>query len=57
MTESNPDGGDSEETKRTNRIRWAKNVLKTDLLPHVSVESGDEFKKAFFTGYMTNRLI
>jgi len=26
-------------------------------LPHVSVKSGDEFKKAFFAGYMVNRLI
>jgi DNA-directed RNA polymerase II subunit RPB2 len=27
------------------------------LLPHVGVRSGDEFKKAFYTGYMVNRLI
>jgi DNA-directed RNA polymerase II subunit RPB2 len=26
-------------------------------LPHVSIKEGDEFKKAFFTGYMVNRLI
>ena len=57
MTEANPDGVDCEETKRARRIKFAQNVLKTDLLPHVSIESGDEFKKAFFTGYMTNRLI
>jgi DNA-directed RNA polymerase II subunit RPB2 len=27
------------------------------LLPHIGIKSGDEFKKAFFAGYMTNRLI
>ena len=32
-------------------------MLKDDFLPHVSIKMGDEFKKAFFTGYMTNRLI
>jgi DNA-directed RNA polymerase II subunit RPB2 len=32
-------------------------VLKNDLLPHIGIKSGDEFKKAFFAGYMTNRLI
>ena len=57
MTESNPDGIDNEENNRARRIKFARNVLKTDMLPHVSIEAGDEFKKAFFTGYMTNRLI
>ena len=27
------------------------------MLPHVGIKEGDEFKKAYFTGYMTNRLI
>jgi len=27
------------------------------MLPHVGISAGDEFKKAYFTGYMTNRLI
>jgi len=27
------------------------------MLPHVGIQSGDEFKKAYYTGYMTNRLI
>lgn len=31
--------------------------MKNDLLPHIGIKSGDEFKKAFFVGYMTNRLI
>jgi DNA-directed RNA polymerase II subunit RPB2 len=39
------------------RLNFTREVLKNDLLPHVGIESGDEFKKAYFTGYMTNRLI
>jgi len=27
------------------------------MLPHVGISTGDEFKKAYFTGYMTNRLL
>jgi DNA-directed RNA polymerase II subunit RPB2 len=27
------------------------------MLPHVGIKSGDEYKKAFFIGYMTYRLI
>ena len=27
------------------------------MLPHVGIQSEDEFKKAYFTGYMTNRLL
>ena len=57
MIEANRDGPDETIAKRHNRIKFAKEVLKNDLLPHVSVKSGDEFKKAFFAGYMVNRLI
>lgn len=31
--------------------------MKDDLLPHVGIAEGDQFKKAYFTGYMCNRLI
>ena len=39
------------------RIKFAREVLRSDLLPHVGIKEGDEFKKAYSTGYMTNRLI
>ena len=39
------------------RIKFAIDVLRENLLPHVGVNDNDFFKKAFFTGYMTNRLI
>jgi DNA-directed RNA polymerase II subunit RPB2 len=58
LIEANRDGtGFSEVRKRQHRIKFAKDVLKNDLLPHIGIKSGDEFKKAFFVGYMTNRLI
>ena len=38
-------------------IQYAKELLRDNLLPHVGVQEGDSFKKAFFVGYMTNRLI
>jgi len=44
-------------SSRARRLKFAKDVLRNNLLPHVGVAEGDEFKKAFFTGYMTNRLI
>jgi len=42
---------------RDQRIKFAIDVLRENLLPHVGVNDSDFFKKAFFTGYMTNRLI
>ncbi len=42
---------------RDRRLKFARETLRNQLLPHVGVNEGDEFKKAFFTGYMTNRLI
>ena len=38
-------------------INFAQKILIEDLLPHISIKAGDDFKKAFFTGYMVNRLI
>jgi DNA-directed RNA polymerase II subunit RPB2 len=50
-------GGPIYQQSKPQRIQFAKEVLRTKLLPHVSVNAGDEFKKAYFTGYMTNRLL
>jgi DNA-directed RNA polymerase II subunit RPB2 len=43
--------------QRKQRLKYARDVLRENLLPHVGIKHGDEFKKAFFAGYMTNRLI
>lgn len=50
-------GGPIHQYKKSERIAWAKNVLQNDMLPHVSISEGEEFKKAYFTGYMTHRLL
>jgi DNA-directed RNA polymerase II subunit RPB2 len=50
-------GGPIHAVTREKRIQWARDVLREDMLPHVGILAGDEFKKAYYTGYMTNRLI
>ena len=58
LIEANRDGSDASGIdKKRRRIQFAQSVLRDDLLPHIGIKSGDEFKKAFFVGYMTNRLI
>ncbi len=39
------------------RIQWAQSVLETDLLPHISTKPEGITRKAYFVGYMVNRLI
>ncbi|KAK4626466.1 DNA-directed RNA polymerase II subunit RPB2 [Fulvia fulva] len=39
------------------RIRYAKDIMQKEFLPHISQEEGSETKKAFFLGYMVNRLL
>jgi DNA-directed RNA polymerase II subunit RPB2 len=45
----------SQEPRR--RIQWAQSVLETDLLPHISTKPEGATRKAYFVGYMVNRLI
>ncbi|CAB4492228.1 DNA-directed RNA polymerase II subunit RPB2 [Rhizophagus irregularis] len=42
---------------RDKRIKYAKDILQKELLPHVSTEYGCEKRKAFFLGYMVHRLL
>ncbi|PWN45672.1 beta and beta-prime subunits of DNA dependent RNA-polymerase [Ceraceosorus guamensis] len=37
--------------------QFATDVLQKEMLPHISVESGAETKKAYFFGYMVHRLL
>ncbi|PPJ55147.1 hypothetical protein CBER1_05432 [Cercospora berteroae] len=39
------------------RIRYAKDIMQKEFLPHISQEEGSETKKAFFLGYMVNRML
>ena len=41
---------------REKRIKRAEEILRKDMLSHVSIERGAESKKAFFIGYMIYRL-
>ena len=39
------------------RIQYAKDILQKELLPNITQEEGFETRKAFFLGYMVNRLL
>ncbi|ODQ81444.1 hypothetical protein BABINDRAFT_159736 [Babjeviella inositovora NRRL Y-12698] len=43
--------------RREKRIQYAKDILTKELLPHITQEEGFENRKAFFLGYMVNRLL
>lgn len=42
---------------RDKRIKYAKELLQLELLPHISTEPDSELKKGYFIGYMVNRLL
>ncbi|KAK4503642.1 hypothetical protein PRZ48_004557 [Zasmidium cellare] len=48
--------GNQQGTKER-RIRYAREIMQKEFLPHISQEEGSETKKAFFLGYMVNRLL
>lgn len=39
------------------RIRYARDILQKELLPHIGISEFCETKKAYFVGYMVNRLL
>lgn len=39
------------------RIIYAKLLLETEFLPHVSQKANGTLQKSFFLGYMANKLI
>lgn len=43
--------------KREKRIQYARDILQKELLPHITREVGFESRKAFFLGYMVNKLL
>ncbi|OWB84592.1 hypothetical protein B5S33_g3241 [[Candida] boidinii] len=42
---------------RNKRIQYAKDILQREFLPHISQDSGFETNKAYYLGYMVNRLL
>ncbi|KAF2100328.1 putative DNA-directed RNA polymerase II subunit RPB2 [Rhizodiscina lignyota] len=43
--------------QKEKRVRFARDVLQKELLPHISQKEGSETRKAFFLGYMVHRLL
>ena len=39
------------------RIKYAKDILQKEMLPHVGISDFSESKKAYFLGYMVHRLL
>ena len=39
------------------RLRYAQDILQKEMLPHITTDEGFETRKAFFLGYMVNRLL
>ena len=44
-------------SNRDSRMRFALTLLESNFLPHISTDSDGNLKKAYFVGYMVNRLI
>lgn len=42
---------------REKRLRYARDIMQKEFLPHISQAQGSETKKAFFLGYMIHRLL
>ena len=42
---------------RETRLRFSMSMLEDKLLPHISTDSDGSLKKAYFVGYMVNRLL
>ncbi|KAF2718333.1 RPB2, DNA-dependent RNA polymerase II second largest subunit [Polychaeton citri CBS 116435] len=47
----------NEKMPRRQRLAQARDILQKEFLPHISQEEGAETRKAFFLGYMVNRLL
>ena len=39
------------------RLRYARDILQRELLPHIETHEGYDTRKAYFLGYMTHRLL
>ena len=49
--------GNSQGVTREKRIKYARDIMQKELLPHISQVEGSETRKAFFLGYMVHRLL
>ncbi|KAI9806392.1 MAG: DNA-dependent RNA polymerase II [Piccolia ochrophora] len=49
--------GNSQGVTKDKRIRYARDIMQKELLPHISQSEGSETRKAFFLGYMVHRML
>jgi DNA-directed RNA polymerase II subunit RPB2 len=49
--------GQSTDGTRNARIKYARDIMQKELLPHISQSEGSETRKAFFLGYMVHKLL
>ena len=49
--------GSSQGITRDKRIKYARDIMQKELLPHISRVEGSETRKAFFIGYMVHRML
>ena len=50
-------GNNTQGVPREKRIKYARDIMQKELLPHISTEPGSETRKAFFLGYMIHRML
>jgi len=49
--------GSAENVSRRERVKYAKDILTKELLPHVGVDESEDTTKAYFLGYAVNKLL
>ncbi|KAI5807660.1 hypothetical protein DFH27DRAFT_497795 [Peziza echinospora] len=49
--------GQNSGVTKDRRVRFAKDVLQKEFLPHISQKEGSETRKAFFLGYMVHQML
>ena len=49
--------GSAENVGKAERVRYARDILQKEMLPHVGVEEHNETKKTFFLGYIVHRML
>lgn len=49
--------GTSTTMTRDKRVKYARDIMQKELLPHISQKEGSETRKAFFLGYMVHKML
>ncbi|KAF2246445.1 second largest subunit of RNA polymerase II [Trematosphaeria pertusa] len=49
--------GTSQAATKDKRLKFARDVMQREFLPHISQKEGQDTRKAFFFGYMLHRLL